>query len=261
MLRQAFAVEAEPAPPVRARGRAPARAGAARRTCAAGSPRSWGRTPCARTGSRASRTRSARATRTSSGSAPATRRARPTRSSTRARHDEVLAVLELCAARARGRHAVRRRLERGRAASSRCRDGFAAAISLDLARMDRLVEADPRLAAPPRSSPAAPARRSRSCSPPRGSRSATSRSRGSTRRSAASWPRARPAAPRRATGGSTSSCSGVRLATPAGTLDLPPLPGQRRRARPARPRRRLRGHPRRDHAGDARRAADARRRS
>ena len=124
----------------------PARSGAARLTCAGGSPRSWGRTPCATTASRASRTRSARATRTSSGSAPATLRARPTRSCTRRRTTRWLAVLELCSAEGvavtpfGGGSSVVGGVEPRR-------DGFAAAISLDLARMDRLVEADKRLPA------------------------------------------------------------------------------------------------------------------
>ena len=111
-----------------------------------------------------------------------------------------------------------------------------------------------------RSRPALPDRdaRSRGCAarrssrrlPPRASRSATTRSRSSTRPSAAGSRRARRARPRPATARSTSSSAGCAASTPAGDFALRPIPataaGPGLRRAPGR----LRGRARRDHRGD-----------
>ena len=138
-------------------------------------------------------------------------------------HEEVRAVLEACAAAGvavvpfGGGTSVVGGVDPVRAA-------FPAAVTLDLGRLDRLVALDERsLTAVLGARDAAP--RGRGAPRARaGSRSGTSPRATSTRRWAAASRRGRPARPRPATGGSTSSCSGLRLAAPAGDLDVQPLP-------------------------------------
>ncbi len=119
-------------------------------------------------------------------------------------------------------------------------------IALDLGRLSRLLDLDERSRSR-RSSRACAGRRSSTCCARAASRSATSRRASSTRPSAAGSRPARRARPRRATGASTSSSSGARLAAPAGEIALAGAPGERRGTGPARARRRVRGRPRRAH--------------
>ena len=102
------------------------------------------------------------------------------------------------------------------------RDGFAAVISLDLRRLDRVCRASTArsLTATLEAGLFGPAGRA-AAAPSAGSRSGTSRSRSSSRPSAAGWRPARPARPPPATGASTSWSRACGCVAPAGELEPP----------------------------------------
>ena len=165
----------------------------------------------------------ARAIRISCACAPGSRRERPTRWSSPPRHEQVRAVLELCARASVGGRAVRRRHERGGwrgAAAGRAR----AVRRAGHAAHGEGARPRPRVADGQR-----PGRRARAGARAlpgarAGSRSATSRSRSSTCRSAAARRPGRPDRPRPAMARSRRWCSACASPRPAGDIALPADP-------------------------------------
>ena len=179
------------------------------------------------------------------------RRPRPRRSFPGS-HDEVLELLRICSER---RIAV---VPFGGGTSvvgglEPAAGGFAGVVALDVRRLNALLVARRGVAGGRARAGSARARRPRRCWPSTATRSATSRSRSSTRRSAGSPPPAPAARPRPATAASTSSSLGLRVATPAGTLELGRAPKSAAGPGPAPADPRLGGRVRRDHV--ARRAS------
>ena len=110
------------------------------------------------------------------------------------------------------------------AASKRAISAARGAISIDLGRLDRVLEID-RSRARRASRRASSAPRSRTSCARTGSRCATSRNRSSSRASAAGSSRARAATTRRSTRTSTSSWKALRVVTPTGSVETRRLPG------------------------------------
>ena len=106
------------------------------------------------------------------------------------------------------------------AASTPSRDGHAAVVSLDLARL-RSVELDPRSLTARLGPGLSRARGRGGAGRPRSHARATSRSPSSRRRSAASPRPARPARPRAATGASTTLVTSIELTAPGRTAANP----------------------------------------
>ncbi len=250
------------------RRRAPAPAGRARPACACRRPRSGPRRSRALRDDRRRRATSAtstpsacctppaRATPTSCACARASPRARPTRSSTRRAHEQLRALLELCA---RSSLAV---VPFGGGTSvvggvAPLRGEHGGVVALDMGRMADVLELDARVGDGHACRAACARRRSSASSPRTGSRSGTSRSPSSTSRSAAARPRARPGRPPPATARSRRWCSGLRLAAPDGRDRAAGDPRERRRAGAAPAAGRLGGHARRDQRARAARAPGA----
>ena len=162
-----------------------------------------------------------------------------------------------CADAGVARDPLRRRHERGRRRGA-ARSTARGAVSLDLSALDALLEVDARVARgahPGRRHRAAPGGRS---SAAHGLRCATSRSRSSSRRSAAGSPRARAATSRPLYTHIDDLVESVRALTPGRRLGVAAAArlGRRAVARPDAAR--LRGHAGRDHRGVGARAAAAR---
>ena len=179
------------------------------------------------------------ATRTSARRTPTARSYRDIVRAFRGRFDHVPRRRRVPARRARGRRAARlvrraRAPRRSRTAAARASsaasrravgDGYAGAVTIDLRRLDRVLEVDRDVARGADPGRRDRARRSRTSCASTASRCATSRSRSSSRRSAAGSPRARAVTSRRSTRTSTTWWSRSRRSRPRGVIETRRLPG------------------------------------